>query len=322
MAKRPLISVVIPNYNDAEVVESFYTKVKTHLEDQTDYDFEIIYVDDGSTDHSVKLLEKLDPHNPKFRFVELYRNYGQQRALFVGLKITKGDFVVTIDGDEQYSPKAITQLVDKMGQQYEMASGIRAVRQDSWFGRKTSQIGKYLINNIIGIKIKDFGSVKSFSRSLVDRVKMNDNYNSDVYAAALSLHPSLVEVPSEHFARKIGKSHWSLSKRVQLYLNLYVKYGDDQFALVFNCGALMMITAVVLSVVMSVWKIIAGHQESLFVILMTAIMIGISGLMLLGWSVIASLIIKLYNQDSLSSDRMVRKIHVCAENNDNVGKSV
>lgn len=316
MKQNPVISVIIPNYNDAYYIRSFYSSVKEHMLEQKNYDYEIIYVDDGSSDDSIEILRGLDPSNPRFTVVELYKNYGQQRAFFVGMKRAKGDFVVFIDGDEQYPPATITQLVNAMGDEYEMASGFRKSRKDKWFARTTSKIGKYLINKVIGIQIKDFGSTKALSRSLADRICLNDNYYSDVYAAGLSLQPRLVEVETEHCERKVGDSRWSLAKRVRLYLDLYIRHGDEQFSLILNSGLVLLCGALGLFLFMFTWKYTIGHQDSLLTIFSYSALIGLVGFLLIGWAMIASLLLKIFKIHSLTSVGMIRREYKVDTNED------
>ncbi|KGF71697.1 hypothetical protein DO97_16095 [Neosynechococcus sphagnicola sy1] len=230
---QPLISVVIPSYNDEPIIRPFYDAIVQTLGSQLDYGFELIYVDDGSVDPSPHTLSQLAKEDQRVTFIELCRNYGQQRALFAGLSVAKGDYVVTIDGDYQYPPEVILQLVQAMGHQYEMASGIRTHRRDNWCDILASKLGNLIIRKILAVNLQDFGSVKAFSRPLVDRILALRHYFSDVYPIALSLHPTFVEVKVLHKQRPSGRSHWNLWMRLKLYLYFYIGYSDDHFQIPF-----------------------------------------------------------------------------------------
>ena len=237
MGERPIISVVVPSFNDRDIIMPFYEAIRRTLKSADRFDYEIVYVDDGSSDGSQDILASLAEQDPKVIYVELFRNFGQQKALFAGLSVSKGDYVVTLDGDYQYDPDVILSLVSAMGTTYDMASGIRIGRKGSCFEKWSSSLGNMFIRKILGISIQDFGSVKAFSRSLVDRILALKHFYSDVYPTALSLSPSLVEIPVNHKERFSGRSHWNFGMRFRIYLDLYIAYGNDEFRLPFQLGS-------------------------------------------------------------------------------------
>ena len=147
MSSKPIISVVIPSYNDCSIIRPYYEAITSYLEQQQDYDYELIYVDDGSSDGSQRTLTEIANSDDKVIYIELMRNYGQQRALFAGLSESNGDFVVTLDGDFQYDPEVITQLANALGNTYELASGIRKGRQDKKLDMMVSRLGNAAIAN-------------------------------------------------------------------------------------------------------------------------------------------------------------------------------
>ena len=233
------VSVVIPSYNDEPLIIPFYQAVKKAMDAWEGCDYELIYVDDGSADGSRETLAKLAMEDPKITYVELWRNFGQQRALFAGLRQSKGDFVVTIDGDYQYEPAAIRQLVEAMGTEgkCELASGVRAQRMDGALDMLLSKVGHVIIRNILGINVQDYGSVKCFSRKLVDRIVHLEHHYSDVYPTAFFLHPSFVETPVDHRPRTHGRSHWSFMMRFLLYLDMYIIHKNYFFVNVIKLAA-------------------------------------------------------------------------------------
>jgi undecaprenyl-phosphate 4-deoxy-4-formamido-L-arabinose transferase len=305
---KPLISVVIPSYNDEPIIRPFYKAIADTLSSQKAYDYELIYVDDGSSDGSQETLASLAEEDGRITYLELFRNFGQQRALFAGLSASKGDFVVTLDGDYQYKPEVIFQLVSAMGNEYDMASGIRTNRMDSWRVKLFSKIGNKLIRHILGVSIQDFGSVKAFSRSLVNKILNMKHYFSDVYPSALALQPTFIEVPVLHNPRPIGRSHWNVWKRFRLYVDLYVGYGDDQLQIPFRFGFLCSLGGLFFGICAVIYKSVFGHSAS-FVELgawaFTALMLG---MFFMAWSMTMSFLIRIYKQNIWGEPYVIRRV--------------
>lgn len=303
----PLITVVLPSYNDRPIIDPYYRAITAHLADRPDYDYELIYVDDGSSDGSPEELCRLATSDAKVTYIELYRNFGQQRALFAGLEASRGDFVVTLDGDYQYEPEVITQLVAAMGATYDLASGIRIGRQDTFSERVSSQIGNQLINKALGVEIKDFGSVKAFSRTLVDKILSQRHHFSDVYPSAFSLHPKMVEVEVAHKDRPYGTSHWNIWMRFKVYMDLYINYGDDQFYGVFKFGVFNIIGSVIFALLLLIYKAVLTHQASVVEILGIALLWCLMGVSFAIWSITMSYIVRIYKQNIHEGPIVIRQ---------------
>ena len=308
MTAKPLISVVIPSFNDEPIIHPFYSAIKETLDAQDLYDYELIYVDDGRSDGSQDTLAELAKSDDRVAYVELFRNFGQQRALFAGLKESRGDYVVTIDGDFQTEPGVIIQLADALSRGFDLASGIRKRRQDRWFSVVSSKIGNMLINKILQANITDFGSVKGFSRQLVDEIIKREHYFSDVYPAAVAMHPSLVEIEVMDKQRPSGRAHWNLWMRFRLYLDLYVSYGDEHFSLPFRSGIFVLLLGFLMGTGGTAYKIFFGHQASFFQIGTLSFIVCFSGLSMTAWSLMMSFLVRVYKQNVFDEPFSVRRI--------------
>lgn len=307
-SKKPLISVVIPSYNDEAVIRPFYEAVVDVFKAAPDYDFEIIYIDDGSVDGSTEILEQLAREEERVTYIEFYRNYGQQRALFAGLKESRGDYVVTIDGDYQYDPSVIIQLTEALEEGYELASGIRKIRMDGLLSVISSKIGNLFINKAIGIKVGDFGAVKAFDRKLVDRIISREHHFSDVYPAAFSLGPKMIEKEVDHKARPVGESHWNLWMRIKLYLDLYISHGDSQFDLPFKIGVISSLTGPLVAVLFLAYKAFFGHDATILQILFYSFIVLLLGINLIAWSLMMTFQLRVYKQNISANPYTIRKI--------------
>jgi glycosyltransferase involved in cell wall biosynthesis len=308
MGARPIISVVVPSFNDKDIIVPFYEAIKRLLESDDRFGYEIVYVDDGSSDGSQQTLASLAEQDPRVVYVELYRNFGQQKALFAGLSVSKGDYVVTLDGDYQYDPDVILSLVSAMGTTYDMASGIRIRRKGSFFEKWSSAMGNAIIQKILGITIQDFGSVKAFSRPLVERILSLKHFYSDVYPTALSLGPSLVEIPVAHRERPSGTSHWDIWMRFRIYLDLYIAYGNNEFRLPFQLGSLIAAAGVALLVILFAWKAFLTHEATYMQIGMLCGLLTMTGLSFSFWALVMSFLVRIYKQNMWGEPYLVRRM--------------
>ncbi len=304
---KPLISVVIPSYNDEPIIRPFYTAIVETLESQTDYDFELIYIDDGSSDKSPVTLAELAAQDSRVTFIEFYRNFGQTKALFAGLSIAQGDYVVTIDGDYQYPPQAILQLVSAMEGKYDMASGIRVNRQDRWIEVFISQLATISLRKIFKVNIQDFGSVKAISRSLADKVLKTRHRFSDVNAAALSLRPSIVEVEVLHKSRPWGDSHWSLVMRLKFWMYLFMTYSEDYFQTPCIWGGLISVVGI-LSFFLTTLQAIF-NPTSTWAAPILCFLVFMFGFILMTWSATMYFLVRLYKQNVFNEPYVIKQIH-------------
>ena len=302
------LSVVLPNYNDILSLEPFLHDVDETLS-STNMTYELIIVDDGSTDQSCGRLQELISHFQNLKVVQLKRNFGQQSALYVGLVHSKGDVVITIDGDGQYPAKILPQFVSAIKTGYDIASGVREMRQDTLVTRLTSSIGGWFIRKILNFDIQDFGSVKAFSRDLVNRIISVQVGSFDVYPAALSWHPKIKEIDIDHVERKIGTSKWNLSKRLKLFFDLYFKYGSDEFGLVFKSGGMMIFLSCAVTFLWLSYKFVFGHQESVLLILFLGFLGMCFGIALLFFSMLASVLKQILRMGTQKPEFMIADIH-------------
>ena len=300
MAPAKLLSIVIPSFNDAPIVRPFHEAIVAELGKQGRWNWEIIYVDDGSSDNSPEILTEIAASDRRITALLLLHNFGQQRALFAGLDHARGDVVVIIDGDYQYEPSTILRLADAIGAGTDMASGIRENRRDPRSDRLFSAMGNRLLNLILEMQISDYGSAKAFSKELVGRIRRMRHHFSDVLPAALSLRPRIAEVVVTHRPRPSGKSHWNLWMRILLLLDTYVLYGHSRLNSGLKLGALLMLVAPALAVVGLV------GPGPWFVWFGAAIYTGTVACVLIAWSILMRLVMRLYRQNVSSEPYIVR----------------
>jgi glycosyltransferase involved in cell wall biosynthesis len=242
-----LLSVVIPSYNDAPIVRKFHAAIVAELDKQSHWRWEIVYVDDGSSDDSPDILRDLAAADPRVSALLLLHNFGQQRALFAGLDHARGDVVVTIDGDYQYEPSAILILAGAIGPDVDVVSGIRRERNDPAIDRFFSAIGNAMLRSTLEAKLEDFGSAKAYSRETVERIRLMRHRHSDVLPAAMSLRPRIAEVAVPHLPRPHGRSHWNVWMRVMVLVDTFLLYGQRRTDFALKIGVAMIALAPLLA---------------------------------------------------------------------------
>ncbi|MBN2035957.1 MAG: glycosyltransferase family 2 protein [Chitinispirillaceae bacterium] len=218
-----LISVIIPLYNEAESVNDLVNQIKDAL-GKTGSAFEIILVNDGSSDETGALLEKTADSDDRCRVVQLRRNFGQTAALMAGIDHARGEIIVPMDGDLQNDPADIPKLVEKLDQGYDVCSGWRKSRKDHFFRRKLpSIIANMLISWISGVRLKDYGcTLKAYRRSVIKEVRLYGEMHRFIPIYASWFGARVTEVEVNHRSRSHGRSKYGLVRTFKVILDLMV----------------------------------------------------------------------------------------------------
>lgn len=222
MSSCPRLSVVVPMYNEEESVAPLVDAVTRALAHQND-GWELLLVDDGSTDATVPTAASIAAADPRVRVVCLARNYGQTAAMQAGFDHARGDVVVSMDGDLQNDPADIPRLVGKLDEGYDLVAGYREGRQDKLLTRKVpSWIANRLIRWITGVSIRDNGcSLKAYRRELLRRVRLYSEMHRFIPAvAAATAGARIAEIPVRHHARQFGRSKYGLSRIAKVLADL------------------------------------------------------------------------------------------------------
>jgi undecaprenyl-phosphate 4-deoxy-4-formamido-L-arabinose transferase len=218
-AGRPALSLVVPVYNEERTVEQVYTQAVEALE-SCGRSYEIIFVDDGSTDGTWDALERLHEQDAQLRAVRFKRNFGQHPAMHAGLARARGDIVVTMDGDLQNQPSDLPKLVAAVEAGADVASGRRRGRADSWGRTLPSRLINGMLRRFTRAEISDFGcAFNAYSRGALTPVLGMIGKQKFTKALVLSAGASVVEVDLEHRARE-GSSRYSPLRLTRLALHV------------------------------------------------------------------------------------------------------
>ncbi len=215
------ISVVIPFLNEEPNLQPLCEELRDALT-PTDKTYELVFVDDGSTDNGVELLEKLRQDIPQIRIVSLRRNFGQTAAMAAGLDFASGDVVVTIDADRQNDPADIPAMVAKLDEGYDLICGWRHKRQDAAIMRKLpSKIANWLIAKTTGVVLHDYGcTLKAMTSTIAKKITLYGEMHRFIPAVASAIGVKIAEVKVNHRARVAGESKYGISRTFRVILDL------------------------------------------------------------------------------------------------------
>jgi dolichol-phosphate mannosyltransferase len=228
--QRPAISVIVPIYNEQESIAPLCQGLFGVL-DGIGRRFEVICINDGSTDGSVDALQQFAKQRNELRVVNFRRNYGQTAAMMAGIDYASGDIIVSIDADLQNDPRDIPALLAKMDEGFDVVSGWRKDRQDAAIRRNfVSRVANGIISQISGVWLHDFGcTLKAYRREVVKDVRLYGEMHRFVPIYASWMGARVCEIPVRHHARKFGKSKYGLERILKVILDLVVVKFLDRY---------------------------------------------------------------------------------------------
>ena len=223
MNDRPELSVIVPFFNEEESIRPLYLAIVRAVE-PLGVSFEMVFVDDGSRDDTVRVATELAATDGRVRVVKFRRNYGQTAAMAAGIEYATGEILITMDGDLQNDPADIEFFLAKMAEGYDIVVGWRFNRQDKLVSRKIpSRIANRLIGKVTGVPINDNGcSLKAYRASLIKEIPLYSEMHRFIPAMASIAGPRIAEIKVRHHARQFGKSKYGLSRVYKVLLDLLV----------------------------------------------------------------------------------------------------
>ena len=304
------LSLVIPVYNEVENLERLVAEINKAL-DPTSYDYEIILVNDGSTDGSTELMAELHATDPRVVAVNFRRNYGQTAAFSAGFDHARGDIVVTLDADLQNPPSDIPALLAKMEEGYDVVNGWRENRQDGYLLRLLpSKIANGLIARSTGVKLRDRGcSLRAFRSHVVKELHLYGEMHRFIPEMVNNGGFSMAEVPVSHRAREAGESKYGLSRTFRVMVDLITvlflrNYADRPMHLFGGVALLSGVSGVIISLWLSLRKIFEGivggwagfqaYEIGSRPILLLAILLIIIAVQFLAMGLLAELLVRTY----------------------------
>lgn len=214
------VSILVPLFNEEESLNPLTTEIKKTMSN-IDVDYEVLFVDDGSRDDSLKILKEICRTNNHFRFISFRKNYGKSAAMHVGFNHVKGDAVITMDADLQDDPAGIANLLKKLDEGFDLCSGWKKKRRDPFIKKHSSKIFNFITRLISGIKIHDFNcGLKAYRKEVVENIKVYGEMHRYIPVLAKWQGFTIAEVPVQHRARRYGKTKYGISRFFKGFVDL------------------------------------------------------------------------------------------------------
>jgi glycosyltransferase involved in cell wall biosynthesis len=303
------ISVVVPSFNENESIPELTSRLAVVL-DSISPDWEVWYIDDGSSDDSVSTLHALHESDPRFKLVRFRRNYGKSAALAIGFGLARGRYVITMDADLQDDPAEIPNLLAKLDEGFDMVSGWKKKRYDPISKTLPSRFFNFVTGKMSGIDIHDFNcGLKAYKYDVVKSVKIYGEMHRYIPVLAKMAGFSVAEIPVLHHARKYGKTKFGLSRFFKGFLDLLTvmftsRYTQRPLHVFGTIGSIMMFLGLFINGWLTVeW--LMGHPVSNRPMLLFGILLMLIGIQLISTGLIAEMITK---SDSGELDYSIREI--------------
>jgi glycosyltransferase involved in cell wall biosynthesis len=311
-----MLSIVIPVYNEAETLQELHQALHQALDQQPELCWDVIYVDDGSSDGSAGILEAIVASDQQHAsLVEFRRNFGQTAAIAAGIDYAQGDVVVLMDADLQNDPADIPMMVEKVREGYDVVSGWRVNRQDKFITRTVpSRAANWLISEVTGVHLHDYGcTLKAYRREVITGFRLYGEMHRFIPAYASSVGARIVEVPVHHHARKSGKTKYGMNRTLKVVLDLFtvkflISYANKPIYLFGGFGIVMMtigfLTLLFLLIRRQVFHI-GMTQSPFFLVSTTLVVIGFQSVLM---GLIAELLARTYHESQSKPTYIIRRV--------------
>jgi glycosyltransferase involved in cell wall biosynthesis len=308
------LSVVLPVFNEVENLDILQQQLKAVLT-KLGRTYEIIYVDDGSSDGSLQKLQELARADDTVVIIELRRNFGQTAAMSAGIDNARGEIVVCQDADLQNDPEDIPRLLAKLDEGYDLVSGWRKNRQDHWLWRKgPSALANWIISRVVDFKLHDTGcTLKAYRRELLNHIRLYGEMHRFIPALALQVGARVAEIPVNHKPRLYGHSKYGLSRTVSVILDLLTlkflgKFISNPLRVFGGSGLVLMGLSFLVGFFMVFQKLFYGVSLIQTPLLLLSSMLFILGFFCILQGFTAELLIRTYHESQGKPTYIIRQI--------------
>ncbi len=310
------LSIVIPVYNEVDSLPLLYQSICEALSGETQLDWEMVLVDDGSTDGSPAVLETLGAQDPvHVSVISLRRNYGQTAAIAAGLDYARGQVIVMLDADLQNDPADIPMMLEKIDQGYDVVSGWRVNRQDTFFTRTfPSRIANKLISIVTGVHLHDYGcTLKAYRREVLSGFRLYGEMHRFIPAYASSVGARIIEVPVRHHPRQFGRTKYGLGRTIKVILDLFtvkflISFSAKPIYLFGGMGFLLIFPSILMMLFLIARKLYDGTSMFESPLFQMSTMFMILGFQSILMGLIAELLVRTYHESQHKPTYTVRKV--------------
>lgn len=308
------ISIVLPLLNEEENIPVLYDELTQSMQGLA-LEYEVLFVDDGSTDRSLQILEELHQKDPCICVVSLRKNFGQTAAMSAGFDRAQGDIIVAMDADLQNDPADIPMMIEKIHGGADLVTGWRHNRQDPFLSRKLpSKIANAIISSATGVHLHDYGcTLKAFRRDVIKTIKLYGEMHRFIPAIASAMGVSIVEVKVNHRPRRFGTSKYGISRTLRVILDLitvkfllsYATRPIHVFGTIgFVSGSLGMFLAFILTIQRQLYDMPLSDRP----MLLLAILLIFVGVQFVTIGLVAEMLARTYHESQDKPTYYVRKV--------------
>jgi glycosyltransferase involved in cell wall biosynthesis len=308
------LSVVIPIYNEEENINPLYEELKEVL-NSLEHEHEIVFVDDGSGDGSLSLLEKIQEQDAHAVVVSFRRNFGQTAAMSAGFDYATGDVIVTMDGDMQNDPHDIPMFLEKMEEGYELVSGWRHDRQDPFLNRRLpSMIANKVISVVTGVHLHDYGcTLKTFRKEITQGIRLYGEMHRFIPAIASGVGGKITEVKANHRPRRFGTSKYGISRTLRVVLDLMtvkflLSYATRPIHVFGMLGLVSGGSGFLIALIMTMQRMFFDVPMGNRPLLLLAILLILMGMQFIYMGLLGELQVRTYHESQEKPIYVVRKI--------------
>ncbi|MBN1534770.1 MAG: glycosyltransferase family 2 protein [Spirochaetes bacterium] len=316
-AAKPYISIVLPVFNEEENVERQYRSIVEAMAPSR-HSYEIVFIDDGSSDRSVPLLRGIAKKDPRVKIVVFRRNFGQTAAMAAGIDFSSGEIIVFMDSDLQNDASDIDMLVAKIEEGYDVVSGWRKNRQDRFFSRKLpSRIANRLIARVTGVHIHDLGcSLKAYRGEILRQVNLYGEMHRFIPVHASWIGARITEVPVKHHARMFGKSKYGIKRTFKVLLDLITvkflgKYSTKPIYVFGGTGFILLFFSGLSGIAVILMKFLLGQSMIRNPLLLLTVMLIILSVLFVQIGILAEIMIRIYHEaQDMSPYRVLETVNI------------
>ena len=307
------LSLVIPVWNEEGNLLPLWSTIREAL-DPLGLTYEVILVDDGSTDGTVHVAQQIQAQDQRWIIVALRRNFGQTSALSAGFAHARGEVIVTLDGDLQNDPADIPMMLE-LTKEYDLVSGWRADRKDPLLTRRLpSRVANWLISVVTGVKLHDYGcTLKAYRRDVVRDLHLYGEMHRFIPAVASWMGVSVTEVPVRHHARRIGRSKYGPGRILRVLLDLLtvkflLSYSTKPIQIFGLLGLIATMAGGLLGVYLSLLKLVGGQEIGQRPLLLLSVLLVIVGVQVIILGLLGELLVRIYYESQGKPVYAIRQI--------------
>ncbi len=310
-----MLSIIVPVFNEEDNLELLFDAIQQSVV-KINMDWELILVDDGSQDGSQQKIREIVKNNPKkASAVLLRRNFGQTAAIAAGIDQARGEILVLLDADLQNDPADIPLLVEKIQAGYDVVSGWRYNRQDSFITRTVpSRMANWLIAAVTGVKLHDYGcTLKAYRREVITGFRLYGEMHRFIPVYANSVGARITEVKVHHHARKYGKAKYGLERTFKVILDLITvkfltSFANKPIYLFGGAGGLLILFSLVSLITLGVRRLLYNISVFTSPLFTISVMIAILGFQSILMGLIAELLVRTYHESQNKPVYTIREI--------------